>query len=84
MAKEITIMHFFSDKKLCEILIPSTKDNKDVVATVVVPLICWETNSDSIELELMTCGKIKKKILIIKLLFKQVLPTWLGARIITP
>ena len=65
MAKEITIMHCFSDKKVCEIPIPCTKDNKDVVATGVVPLICWEKNSDSIKLELLTRGK-KKKILIIK------------------
>jgi hypothetical protein len=66
MAKEITIMHCFSDKKVYEIPIPNTKDNKDVVATVVVPLICWKTNADSIELELQTRGKIKKKISIIK------------------
>ena len=57
MAKEITIIHCFSDKKVCEIPIPCTKDNKDVVATVVVPLICWETNADSIKLELQTRGK---------------------------
>jgi hypothetical protein len=66
MAKEITIIHCFSDKKVCEIPMPSTIDNKDVVATVVVPFICWETNANSIELELMTLGKIKKKVLIIK------------------
>ncbi len=62
MAKEITIIHCFYNKKVCEIPIPCTKDNKDVVATVVVPFICWETNANSIELELMTRGKIKKKL----------------------
>ena len=66
MAKEIAIIQSFSDKKVCEIPIPCTKDNKDVVATVVVPLICWETNADSIKLELETRGKSKKNISIIK------------------
>ncbi len=66
IAKEIAIIQSFSDKKVCEIPIPCTKDNKDVVATVVVPLICWEKNADSIKLELQTHGKIKKKISIIK------------------
>ena len=55
MTIEITIMQCESDKKVCEIPIPCTKDNKDVViATVVVPLICCETNANSIELELMS------------------------------
>jgi hypothetical protein len=66
MSKEITIMHFFSDKKVCEIPIPNTKENNDIFATVVVPLICWETNADSIKWEIQTRGKIKKKISIIK------------------
>jgi hypothetical protein len=48
MAKEIAIIQSFSDKKVREFPIPCTTDNKDVVATVVVPLICWETNADSI------------------------------------
>ena len=32
MAKEITIIQSFSDKKVCEIPIPNIKENKDVVA----------------------------------------------------
>ena len=61
MPKVMTIIKCSTERRICEIPIPDNK-NKEVVANVVVPLLRFKESADSIQLDLVTCGKIQKKL----------------------